>query len=283
METYILTLKCPDRVGIVAAVSSFLAGNGGWITEAHNHSDVLSGWFFLRQEIRADSLPFDLDSFRSRFEKLASEFSMQWSISESHTQKRVAVMVSTLDHCLSDIFHRRRSGEFNIDIPCVISNHPELEEICTWHNTPFHHVPMNAGSKQEAFKKIETLLDQAEVDVIVLARYMQIIPSELCDKYSNRIVNIHHGFLPSFSGARPYHQAFHHGVKMIGATCHYVTADLDAGPIIDQDVVRVTHSDSIEKMVRLGRDIEQLVLARGLRYHLEDRILVHDGKTVVFG
>ncbi|MDK1023628.1 MAG: formyltetrahydrofolate deformylase [Gammaproteobacteria bacterium] len=282
MDTFILTIKCPDRVGIVAAVSKFLADYGGWITEAHHHSDPASGWFFMRQEIRADSLPFSLESFRKKFADIATRFALQWRISESCRPKRVVILASRLDHCLSDIFQRYRSGEYNIEIPCVISNHPQLAEICSWHNTPFHHVAIKANRRQQAFEKIASLLDQAHVDVIVLARYMQIIPPSLCKKYSNQIINIHHGFLPSFSGPKPYHQAFHQGVKIVGATCHYVTEALDAGPIIDQDVVRVSHNHSIDHMVRLGQDIERLVLARGLRYHLEDRILVHENKTIVF-
>jgi formyltetrahydrofolate deformylase len=282
MRTFRLVIACPDRVGIVAKVSNFLATYNGWITEASHHSDHQSGWFFMRHEIRADSLPFDLAGFRQAFGPIAREFSMEWRISDSAEKRRVVLMASRESHCLADLLHRWRSDELDCEIPCVISNHNDLRSMVEWHGIPFHHVPVDPTNKQPAFEQVSQLIDEYSADTVVLARYMQILPPDLCERYRHQVINIHHSFLPSFVGAKPYHQASLRGVKLIGATCHYVTEELDAGPIIEQDVVRVTHRDSIETMVRLGKDVEKLVLARGLRYHLEDRVLVRDNKTVVF-
>jgi formyltetrahydrofolate deformylase len=277
---YTLTLSCPDRVGIVAAVSSFVAQNNGWIVEASYHTDQATQQFFMRQEIRADSLAFDAAELRFRFTKLANEFQMTWQVSDSAVKKRVVLLVSKQDHCLNDLLHRWRNNELQVDIPCVISNHQDLREFVEWHGIPFHDVDMQ--NKHTAFKKIAELFDAVQGDVMVLARFMQIMPPEICTRYAGRIVNIHHSFLPSFAGAKPYHQAYQRGVKLIGATCHYVTDELDAGPIIEQDTVRIDHGDTPDDLVRYGRDIEKTVLSRGLRYHVEDRVLVCGNKTIVF-
>jgi formyltetrahydrofolate deformylase len=277
---YTLTLSCPDRVGIVAAVSGFFAQHGGWIVEASYHADTQTGRFFMRQEILAESLPFDAASLRTKFAMLARQYEMEWQVSDSAQKMRVVMLVSKQDHCLNDLLHRWRSGELEVDIPCVISNHEDLRSFVEWHGIPYHHVPM--ADKAAAFEKIAELFEQYKGDTLVLARFMQILPPELCRRYAGRVINIHHSFLPSFAGAKPYHQAFERGVKLIGATCHYVTEDLDDGPIIEQDTVRIDHGDSVEDMVRYGRDIEKTVLARGLRYHVENRVLVCDNKTVVF-
>ena len=277
---YTLTLSCPDRVGIVAAVSGFFAQHGGWIVEASYHADTQTGRFFMRQEILADSLPFDAVMLREKFSVLAQQFDMEWQVSDSAQKMRVVLLVSKQDHCLNDLLHRWRSGELEVDIPCVISNHENLRSFVEWHGIPYHHVPMT--EKAAAFEKIAALFEQYQGDTLVLARFMQILPPELCRRYAGRVINIHHSFLPSFAGAKPYHQAFERGVKLIGATCHYVTEELDDGPIIEQDTVRIDHGDSVEDMVRYGRDIEKTVLARGLRYHVENRVLVCDNKTVVF-
>ncbi|MBB1520131.1 formyltetrahydrofolate deformylase [Aquipseudomonas guryensis] len=282
MRTFRLVIACPDRVGIVAKVSNFLATYNGWITEASHHSDNQSGWFFMRHEIRADSLPFDLAGFRQAFAPIAREFAMEWRVTDSAQKKRVVLMASRESHCLADLLHRWHSDELDCDIPCVISNHDDLRSMVEWHGIPFHHVPVNPQDKAPAFAQVAGLIGDCQADAVVLARYMQILPPQLCADFAGRVINIHHSFLPSFAGAKPYHQASLRGVKLIGATCHYVTEELDAGPIIEQDVVRVSHRDSIETMVRLGRDVEKMTLARGLRYHLEDRVLVHDNKTVVF-
>lgn len=282
MRTFRLVIACPDRVGIVARVSNFLASHNGWITEASHHSDNQSDWFFMRHEIRADSLPFDLEGFRRAFAPIAQEFSMEWRITDSAQKKRVVLMASRESHCLADLLHRWHSDELECDIPCVISNHDDLRSMVEWHGIPYHRVPVDPLNKEPAFAEVSRLVHEHRADVLVLARYMQILPPQLCREFAHRVINIHHSFLPSFIGAKPYHQASLRGVKLIGATSHYVTEELDAGPIIEQDVVRVTHRDSIEEMVRLGKDVEKMVLARGLRYHLEDRVLVHDNKTVVF-
>lgn len=282
MRTFRLVIACPDRVGIVARVSNFLASHNGWITEASHHSDNQSDWFFMRHEIRADSLPFDLEGFRQAFAPIAQEFSMEWRITDSAQKKRVVLMASRESHCLADLLHRWHSDELECDIPCVISNHDDLRSMVEWHGIPYHWVPVDPLNKEPAFAEVSRLVHEHRADVLVLARYMQILPPQLCREFAHRVINIHHSFLPSFIGAKPYHQASLRGVKLIGATSHYVTEELDAGPIIEQDVVRVTHRDSIEEMVRLGKDVEKMVLARGLRYHLEDRVLVHDNKTVVF-
>ena len=277
---YTLTISCPDRVGIIAAVSGFVARHNGWIVEASYHTDLEAQRFFMRQEIRADSLSLDPAEFHAQFESLAGEFNMDWHISDSARRKRVVILVSKQDHCLNDLLHRWRSGELPVDISCVISNHDDLRSFVEWHDIPFHHVDMT--DKAVAFANIEQLFDQHQGDVMVLARFMQILPPELCRRHAGQVINIHHSFLPSFAGAKPYHQAYQRGVKLIGATCHYVTAELDAGPIIEQDTVRIDHGDSVDDMVRYGRDIEKTVLARGLRYHVEDRVLICDNKTIVF-
>ena len=282
MRTFRLVIACPDRVGIVAKVSNLLATYNGWITEASHHSDNLSGWFFMRHEIRADSLPFDADGLRTVFAPIAREFGMQWRVSDSAERKKVVLMASRESHCLADLLHRFHSGERDCEITSVISNHDDLRSMVEWHGIPFHHVPVDPKDKTPAFDEVTRLVNEQQADCIVLARYMQILPASLCEEYAGRVINIHHSFLPSFVGARPYHQAATRGVKLIGATCHYVTEELDAGPINEQDVVRISHRDNVEDMVRLGKDVEKMVLSRGLRYHLEDRVVVHDNKTVVF-
>ncbi|MEM6867795.1 MAG: formyltetrahydrofolate deformylase [Cyanobacteria bacterium P01_C01_bin.121] len=281
-QRYTLTLSCPDRVGIVAAVSALVAANNGWISEAHHHSDSSQQRFFMRQEILADSLPFSITELRQRFEPIAKEFDMDWSIHDSAQKKRVVILVSKGGHCLYDLLSRWRSNELDIEIACVISNHEIFKGLVEWHGIPYFHVPVTPKTKAAATQEMMSHFEALKGDVMVLARYMQILPPEMCDRYPGRIINIHHSFLPSFIGAKPYHQAYDRGVKLIGATCHYVTEDLDCGPIIDQDVLRVDHSDSPTDLVRYGKDIEKTVLARGLRYHIENRVMLHDNKTIVF-
>lgn len=277
---YTLTISCPDRAGIIAAVTGFIAEHGGFIVEASYHTDQATGHFFMRQEIRADSLPFPATEFAPRFAPLAERFAMHWQLTDSAQKKRLVILVSQQDHCLNDLLHRWRNGELAAEIPCVISNHEDLRGFVEWHGIPFHHVSMS--DKAAAFAEIERIFQAVSGEVMVLARFMQILPPELCRRYSGQIINIHHSFLPSFVGAKPYHQAYQRGVKLIGATCHYVSDELDAGPIIEQDTLRIDHGDTVDDMVRYGRDIEKTVLARGLRYHLEDRVLLCGNKTVVF-
>ncbi|TGG90217.1 formyltetrahydrofolate deformylase [Natronospirillum operosum] len=277
-----LTLACPDRVGIVARVSNFLAQYNGTITEANQHADLQEGWFFLRNEIRADSLPFNIETFRQAFAPIADDLQMTWDVHDSQTRRKVVLLASKDNHCLADLLNRWHGGDLDCDIPCVIANHDHLRGLVEWHGIPFHHVPVDPANKAVHFDRVAELVEAAGADTLVLARYMQILPASFCARWPQRIINIHHSFLPSFIGARPYHQAFERGVKLIGATCHYVTDDLDAGPIIDQDVTRVSHRDDVSEMIRRGKDVERAVLARGLRWHLEDRVLVHGNKTVVF-
>jgi formyltetrahydrofolate deformylase len=278
---YRLLISCPDRPGIVARVSSFLASYGGWITEANHHADPRTGCFFMRNEIKADSLPFDLNTLKAKFEPVAEEFSMTWSITDSFARKNVVLMVSKESHCLEDILPRWQSGELSANIVGVISNHEDMRKLVEWHDIPYRCVPIEKQNKQSGFAVVEQVLEELKAEVVVLARYMQVLPSSLCQKFQGGIINIHHSFLPSFAGAKPYHQAYDRGVKLIGATCHYVTDMLDEGPIIEQDVIRVSHRESIEDMVRLGKDVEKAVLSRGLRLHLEDRVVIHENKTIV--
>jgi formyltetrahydrofolate deformylase len=281
---YVITLSCPDTTGIVAEISGFLARAGGWIVEAGYHSDPDTGWFFTRQVVRADSLPFDVAALRAQFGEVAARLGGSWTISDTGVAKRAVLLVSKEAHCLHDLLGRVATGELPARLEAVVGNHEGIGDIVRAHGVPFHHVdfPSGAAAKAEAFAQVGKLVDAVNPDAIVLARFMQILPPQLCDAWAGRALNIHHSFLPSFVGARPYHQAHARGVKLIGATCHYVTPDLDAGPIVEQDVIRVDHADTVADMVRRGRDIERLVLARGLRWHLEDRVLVHGNKTVVF-
>ncbi|MDR2014722.1 MAG: formyltetrahydrofolate deformylase [Azoarcus sp.] len=284
---YTLSASCPDRVGIVARVSGFISAHQGWILETALHAEQAdegedAGRYFMRVEIRADSLPFTLEELRDRFRPVAEELEMEWKVTDSAAKKRVVILVSQQEHCLYDLLARWQSRELNIEIPCVISNHDVFRGFVEWHGIRFHHVPVAPGNKAAAYAEVRRVFEEVRGDVMVLARYMQILPPELCVAYPGRIINIHHSFLPSFVGARPYHQAWAKGVKLIGATCHYVTADLDQGPIIEQDVIRIDHTDTVDDMVRYGKDIEKTVLARGLRYHLEDRVLACGNKTIVF-
>ncbi|MEW5902736.1 MAG: formyltetrahydrofolate deformylase [Pseudomonadota bacterium] len=285
LRRYTLTISCPDRSGIIAAVTGFIAEHGGFIVEASYHTEQEAQRFFMRQEIRADSLPFDAPTFRDKFKALADEFGMSWQLTDSAIKKRLVVLVSKQDHCLDDLLHRWRSGELQVDIPCVISNHEDLRSFVEWHGIPYLHVDMpgnDPASKEAAFQRIAALFEEYRGDTMVLARFMQILPPWMCQRFPGRVINIHHSFLPSFVGAKPYHQAYQRGVKLIGATCHYVTDELDAGPIIEQDTVRIDHGDTVDDLVRYGRDIEKTVLSRGLRFHVEDRVLVCGNKTIVF-
>ncbi|WP_148253855.1 formyltetrahydrofolate deformylase [Aidingimonas lacisalsi] len=279
---YRLVVSCPDRVGIVARVSSFIAEHGGSITEASQHSDLMTGRFFMRYEILADSIAVGIEALRRSFAPIADEFSMDWALTDTAQRSRIVLMVSRESHCLVDLLYRWTAGELDCDIACVISNHDDMRSLVEWHGIDYYHVPVAPADRTSAFSEVERLIDQVQADTVVLARYMQILPPGLCERYRGRVINIHHSFLPSFAGAKPYHQAYERGVKLIGATCHYVTAELDAGPIIEQDIHRVSHCHTTADLMRFGRDIEKLVLARGLRWHLQDRVLIDGNKTVVF-
>jgi formyltetrahydrofolate deformylase len=280
--SYTLVISCPDSVGIVAAVSGFVAQRSGSLLESNHHTDVEQGWFYMRNVISAASLAVSLAQFREEFAPLAQSFGMQWRVRDNSDLQRVVVLASHASHCLADILYRFKSGELACQIPCVISNHENLRAMVEWHGIPFHHVVVPGEDKAAAFASVTEIIERHQADTVVLARYMQIIPPTLCAKFAGRLINIHHSFLPSFVGANPYQKAYERGVKLIGATCHYVTEVLDEGPIIEQDVIRVNHSCDKDDLVRLGRDVEQSVLSRGLRYHLEDRVIVAGNKTVVF-
>lgn len=284
MPTIRLIISCLDRPGIVSDVSTSVYRSGGNIAEANQYHDPATGMFFMRYVIDTDAMTVSIDDFAKNFEAVAGKFDMNWRMTRTDRPRKVLIMVSKLDHCLTDLLYRWKCSDLEFDIPCVISNHEDLREYVEWHGISYHCVPVpkDEKGKAAAFLATEQLIDRHAPDTIVLARYMQILPPRICEKYAGQVINIHHSFLPSFMGAKPYHQANDRGVKLTGATCHYVTEDLDAGPIIEQDVIRISHHDSIEQLVRLGKDVEKTVLARGLRYHLEDRVLVHNNKTVVF-
>lgn len=282
-----LIASCPDHVGILAKVANFIAGQGANITEANQYEDQRSLTFFMRYGFDlpvSEGAEAAVKAFEAGFQNVADELRMDWRVTEAERRQRVVLLVSKYDHCLAYLLHRWKVGDLKIEIPCVISNHETLRELVEWYGIPYHHVPVpkESAAKQAAFERTAGLIEAAEPDTIVLARYMQIFPPWLCEKFRHRVINIHHSFLPSFIGAKPYHQADQRGVKLIGATCHYVTEDLDAGPIIEQDVIRIRHSDTVEDMMRLGKDVENTVLARGLRHHLQDRVLVQGNKTILF-
>ena len=281
-QTFRLVIDCPDQVGLVAAVSQFLADQNATIIEASHHTDLQTGRFFMRHEIRADSLNMSIDKIKQAFATIAQQFNMRWKLSDSHHKQKVALLASHESHCVMDILHRWHSGELHCDIPCIIANHPQMKQFADWYKIPFHWVDFKTQDKKQAFAEVEALLETYQADVTVLARFMQIFPDNLCKKFAGKAINIHHSFLPSFAGAKPYQQAYDRGVKLIGATCHYVTGDLDEGPIIEQEVMRISHSDSAADMVRKGKNCEKAALANGVRYHLQDRVIIHQHKTVVF-
>lgn len=282
MALTLLKISCPDRVGLLARLTNFVAYHGGNLLEVNQFTDPLNQWFFARLAIDSASLALAPDALRKAFTPLATDLQGQWTIRESKQKTRTVLMVSKLDHCLADLLWRWRSGELPMEIPLVISNHEDLRQEVEREGIPFEFVPVTAETKAAAFAKMECLFRDAAADVVVMARYMQIFPAELCERWHGKIINIHHSFLPSFAGANPYKRAYERGVKLIGATCHYATADLDAGPIIEQDVVRVEHYHTPEDMLRLGRDCERMALARGVRYHVEDRVLIHGNRSIVF-
>jgi len=282
MSTIVLRLSCPDRVGLLARITGFVAEHGGNLLEVEQFTDALSGWFFARLAIETGTLREGVPALRAAFEPLGRELAAEWTLRESGEKQRVVLMVSQLGHCLADLLWRWRSGELAFEIPLVISNHADFRHMVEREGLEFLHIPVTAETKPAAFARIAERLREARADLIVLARYMQIIPPELCSEFHGRLINIHHSFLPSFVGANPYQRAYERGVKLIGATCHYATGELDAGPIIDQEVIRVEHFHTPDDLVRLGRDCERLALARSVRWHLADRVLIHGNKSIVF-
>jgi formyltetrahydrofolate deformylase len=275
-------ISCSDKPGIVAAVSQFLFHHGANIIQSDQHTtDPVGGFFFMRIEFELQDLSNQMVELREQFREVAESFDMSWRITEAGKKKRIAVFVSKEDHCLQDLLWRWRVGELSAEIAMVISNHPDLESVAASFGIPYHHVPVNKENRLNAEKIHLELLD-GKVDTVILARYMQIIPSDMISRYQNEMINIHHSFLPAFAGGKPYNQAFDRGVKIIGATAHYVTEELDQGPIIGQDVERVDHRCQVEDLKRIGRDVERMVLAHAVQWHLNDQVLVHANKTVVF-
>lgn len=280
MSGQILTLRCEDRPGITAAVAARLAAHGGNITEAHQFNDPETGQFFMRV---AFALPDDAGALRAEFAAEAERHGMHWTLREADRPRKVLILVSRFDHCMGDLLYRMRIGELNMEPVGIVSNHPrEALKLTVDSAIAYHHLPITPDTKAEQEGRIRQLVEETEAELVVLARYMQVLSDEFSTYLAGRCINIHHSFLPGFKGARPYHQAHRRGVKMIGATAHYVTSDLDEGPIIAQDVEHVGHADTPEDLVRKGRDIERRVLARAVSWHLEDRVLMNGRKTVVF-
>lgn len=278
-EELVLTLSCPDRPGIVHAVTGAIVEFGGNILESQQFDDLTSGRFHMRVE--AEGIQ-DEAGFRQRMETLADELSMQWGLASGSRRVPTMILASKEGHCLSDLLYRAHEGTLPIDVVGVVSNHEDLRPLAEFYGAPFHYVPVTSATKSEAEQELLTLLEENDVELVVLARYMQILSDRVCQAMPGRIINIHHSFLPSFKGARPYAQAHARGVKIIGATAHYVTPDLDEGPIIEQDVTRVTHADSVGELVAQGQDVERSVLARAVRWHAQHRILLNGNSTVVF-
>src|SRR5579863_4588092 len=283
----ILLISCPDRKGEVATIADFVYRHGGNILHADEHADEESGLFLMRVEF--DPKDFDIDlsqkdlaDFAKHFTPIAERFQMKWRLAQSLQRPRMIIFVSKYDHCLVDLLYRQRSGELACDIPLIISNHPDNQALADFYKISYAVVSVTKDSKKQAEDAIHALIAEHHPDFMVLARYMQVLSNDFVNCYPQRIINIHHSFLPAFVGARPYHQAFERGVKLIGATSHYVTEILDDGPIIEQDVVRVSHRDTVDDLIRKGRDLEKVVLSRAVRWHVENRVLLYGNKTVVF-
>lgn len=280
-EGLILKIDCPDQPGLVAKIAGYVADYGGNLVEFNQFTDREGGCFFARLEIDTAGMSVEVDDFVSGFEVMGKAIGGKWHFRRSPYRMRTAVLVTKTDHCLNEILWRTRLGEMPIEVTSVIGNRDDCRELAEREGLPFHHVEMSSN-KEEGFREIESLLDAQDVELIVLARFMQIVPPWMCEKYKGQLINIHHSFLPAFIGANPYRKAYERGVKLIGATCHYVTGDLDAGPIIEQKVARVQHTHSAQDMVRLGRDCERSALAKGIRYHVQDRTIIDGNRAIVF-
>lgn len=278
----IFKMSCPDAVGLVAKMTGLVAARGLNLAEVHSYSDAASKWFFARLRIEAGEGAESMTPLEGDFSQFATEVRAEWSLRRISRSQRMVILASKETHCVTDLLWRRKFGELPVEIPLIISNHRTCEEVAAAEGVPFLHLPMNAQNKAEVFQEIAKHCAEAQASAIVMARFMQILPPWFCEQFRGSLINIHHSFLPAFVGADPYRQAFERGVKLIGATCHYATEELDQGPIIDQEVVRVEHFHDLGDLRRLGRDCERLALARGVRYHVEDRVLLHGAKTVVF-
>ncbi len=280
--TWIFTGSCSSRLGTVDVVTRYMAESGNYINEIHSFDDRVQEQFFLRIEFTPQNEAFSVDLFNQEFSERANSFGMKWDLSPSSQKERVAILVSKYDHCLNDLLFRVRTGQLNIEIPVIISNHPDLEPLAKWHNIPYYHLPITAETKLEQEQQILGLLEQYEIDLTVLARYMQVLSPGMCEYLDGKAINIHHSLLPGFKGARPYHQAWEKGVKMVGATAHYVNNDLDEGPIITQGIQTVDHAHYPEELISKGQDIERITLFNAVRYHVEKRVFLSGKRTVVF-
>jgi formyltetrahydrofolate deformylase len=279
----VLLISCPDRKGLVATVSDFIYRHGGNILHTDEHTDADSAWFLMRVEFDPSAFDIPLTALPQLFVPIAQKFDMEWRLAKPGERKKMVIMVSKYDHCLVDLLYRHKVGELNCDVPLIISNHADNQPIADFYQIPFVVIPVSKDNKREAEQKQIALIHEHGADFTVLARYMQVLSNEFVAAFPHRIINIHHSFLPAFVGAKPYHQAFQRGVKLIGATSHYVTEVLDDGPIIEQDVVRISHRASVEDLIQKGRDLEKVVLSRAVRWHIDDRVLVYGNKkTVVF-
>lgn len=281
-KSAVLLIDCPDRRGIVAAIGEFLYRHNANILHADQHQDAARDLFLMRVEWDLAGFALALGDCARQFAPIAERFQMRWRIERSDRPQRVALFVSKYDHCLVDLLYRHQSGELPCEIPLIISNHEDARRWADFYGVPFHVIAIEGGNKAAAEQRQLELLREQRIDLVVLARYMQILSADFVAHFPQRIINVHHSFLPAFSGARPYHRAFERGVKIIGATSHYVTAELDEGPIIEQDVLRISHRDGLDDLLQKGRDLEKVVLSRAVRWHIDHRILVYDRKTVIF-
>ena len=280
-QMFVLTASCPSVLGTVNVVTNFLFVNDCYITEINSFDDINNDHFFIRAEFKPNNnLLLDLDEIRIKFLGEAAKFNMQWKIKESIHKEKIVLMVSKFDHCLEDILHRYRTKELNVEVSAIISNHPELKALADWHGIPYFYFPITSETKSDQEAKVWKVIKDVDADLVVLARYMQILSDEMCKKLHGKAINIHHSLLPGFKGAKPYHQAFDKGVKLVGATAHYVSEELDEGPIISQGFAEVDHSDTVKDLVSKGRDIERLTLAKALKMHCEGRVFLNGTKTV---
>jgi formyltetrahydrofolate deformylase len=280
-HSFILTVICPDTVGIVAEVAGYLRDRGHFIEESSHFGDRDTRRFFMRTRFAPQSKPFSRDAFEQGFAPIAERFDMNWQVYDTNVLTRVLIMVSRHDHCLNDLLYRYRTGALRMAIPAIVSNHMDLSDLAKWHRIPYFHVPVTPDTKSDAEARLLEIVDDTKAELIVLARYMQILTDDLCRRMQGRIINIHHSFLPGFKGAKAYHKAHEHGVKLIGATAHYVSPELDEGPIIEQTVERVDHTHSPDDLISVGRDVESITLARAVKLHVEHRVFLNGRKTVV--
>lgn len=279
----ILLIHCNDRKGLISTITHFLFEHNGNIIDLDEHVEKIEGIFFMRVEWELDAFDIPKDQIKDAFEaEIGSQYDMQWQLHFTDKKPRMAIFVSKASHCLYDILSRHYSGEWQIEIPAIISNHPTHREVADRYDIPFYHFDINATNKAEIERAQMTLMTELGIDFLILARYMQILSDDFINAYPNKIINIHHSFLPAFAGAKPYHRAYERGVKIIGATSHYVTADLDAGPILEQEVAKISHKDTVEDLIRKGKDLEKIVLSRAIWTHLQRKALVHNNKTVIF-